>query len=254
MATVNVKPLGDRVLVQPLEEQEVKKGGIIIPDTAKEKPQEGKVVALGTGKIDENAPGPERALRRLGLRRFHRDLARRVDRRLAPDHRDLVLLHEEADAVIEALRHPARAFHHGGRIVGDLLGGQAVVLGVLHVMVDLGRAQQRLGRNASPVQANAAEPRALDDRGLEAELRCADRGDVAAGAGADDDDVEGFGHWGLRIVLGQSFEPSVARRAPTLSHGLRKSAAPARTHAYRRRPPAALRPAPADCKPLAGQV
>ena len=52
--TVNVRPLGDRVLVQPLEEQEVKKGGIIIPDTAKEKPQEGKVVALGTGKIDDN--------------------------------------------------------------------------------------------------------------------------------------------------------------------------------------------------------
>ena len=53
MAAVNVKPLGDRVLVQPIEEQEVKKGGIIIPDTAKEKPQEGKVVALGTGKIDD---------------------------------------------------------------------------------------------------------------------------------------------------------------------------------------------------------
>ena len=50
---VNVKPLGDRVLVQPLEEKEVVKGGIIIPDTAKEKPQEGKVVALGTGKTDE---------------------------------------------------------------------------------------------------------------------------------------------------------------------------------------------------------
>jgi chaperonin GroES len=54
MATVNVRPLGDRVLVQPLEEQEVKKGVIIIPDTAKEKPQEGKVDALGTGKIEEN--------------------------------------------------------------------------------------------------------------------------------------------------------------------------------------------------------
>ena len=53
MAGVNVKPLGDRVLVQPLEEQETKKGGIIIPDTAKEKPQEGKVVALGTGKVNE---------------------------------------------------------------------------------------------------------------------------------------------------------------------------------------------------------
>jgi chaperonin GroES len=51
---MNVKPLGDRVLVQPIEQDEVKKGGIIIPDTAKEKPQEGKVVALGTGKRDED--------------------------------------------------------------------------------------------------------------------------------------------------------------------------------------------------------
>ena len=53
MAIVNIKPLGDRVLVHPLEEKEVKKGGIIIPDTAKEKPQEGEVVALGTGKRNE---------------------------------------------------------------------------------------------------------------------------------------------------------------------------------------------------------
>jgi chaperonin GroES len=51
---VNVRPLGDRVLVHPLDEKEVKKGGIIIPDTAKEKPQEGEVVALGTGKLDDN--------------------------------------------------------------------------------------------------------------------------------------------------------------------------------------------------------
>jgi chaperonin GroES len=50
---INVKPLSDRVLVKPLEEREVKKGGIIIPDSAKEKPQEGEVVALGTGKLDE---------------------------------------------------------------------------------------------------------------------------------------------------------------------------------------------------------
>ncbi len=49
----HIKPLGDRVLVQPIEEQEVKKGGIIIPDTAKEKPQEGKIIALGTGKTDD---------------------------------------------------------------------------------------------------------------------------------------------------------------------------------------------------------
>jgi len=51
---INVRPLGDRVLVQPIEEKETKKGGIIIPDTAKEKPQEGNVVALGTGKVDNN--------------------------------------------------------------------------------------------------------------------------------------------------------------------------------------------------------
>ena len=54
MAIVNIKPLGDRVLVHPLEEKEVKKGGIFIPDTAKEKPQEGEVVALGTGKRNED--------------------------------------------------------------------------------------------------------------------------------------------------------------------------------------------------------
>ena len=53
MAT-NLRPLGDRVLVEPVEEKEVKKGGIIIPDSAKEKPQEGIVVALGTGKTDDN--------------------------------------------------------------------------------------------------------------------------------------------------------------------------------------------------------
>ena len=51
---LNVKPLGDRVLVEPVEEKEVKKGGIIIPDSAKEKPTEGVIRALGTGKKDED--------------------------------------------------------------------------------------------------------------------------------------------------------------------------------------------------------
>jgi len=48
-----LKPLGDRVLVEPVEDKETKKGGIIIPDTAKEKPTEGIVRALGTGKTDD---------------------------------------------------------------------------------------------------------------------------------------------------------------------------------------------------------
>ena len=51
---LKVKPLGERVLVEPVEEQEVKKGGIIIPDTAKEKPTEGVVRAHGTGKKDDD--------------------------------------------------------------------------------------------------------------------------------------------------------------------------------------------------------
>ena len=51
--TVNVTPLHDRVLVRRLEEKETAKGGIIIPDTAKEKPQEGEVMAIGAGKIEK---------------------------------------------------------------------------------------------------------------------------------------------------------------------------------------------------------
>ena len=50
---VNITPLHDRVLVRRLEEKEVVKGGIIIPDSAKEKPQEGEVVAVGAGKIND---------------------------------------------------------------------------------------------------------------------------------------------------------------------------------------------------------
>jgi len=51
---IKLKPLGDRILVEPVEEKELKKGGIIIPDTAKEKPTEGIVRALGTGKTDDD--------------------------------------------------------------------------------------------------------------------------------------------------------------------------------------------------------
>jgi chaperonin GroES len=53
MAQVNVKPLADRVLVEPAAAEQKTAGGIIIPDTAKEKPQKGTVVAVGNGKKDE---------------------------------------------------------------------------------------------------------------------------------------------------------------------------------------------------------
>src|ERR1700723_1293612 len=55
---VNVTPLHDRVLVRRLEEKETVKGGIIIPDTAKEKPQEGEVIAVGAGRIEKGQRVP----------------------------------------------------------------------------------------------------------------------------------------------------------------------------------------------------
>jgi len=51
---MKVRPLHDRILVERLEEKEVKKGGIILPATAKEKPQEGKVIATGNGKVSDD--------------------------------------------------------------------------------------------------------------------------------------------------------------------------------------------------------
>ena len=51
---MNIQPLADRVLVEPMEPAEVKKGGIIIPDTAKERPQEGKIIAVGSGRMTDD--------------------------------------------------------------------------------------------------------------------------------------------------------------------------------------------------------
>jgi chaperonin GroES len=57
---MKIRPLHDRILVERLEEEEQVRGGIIIPDTAKEKPQEGRVIAVGTGKVTDDG-------KRLGL-------------------------------------------------------------------------------------------------------------------------------------------------------------------------------------------
>ena len=54
MATVGLRPLGDRVVVKPLEREEMTKSGIVLPDTAKEKPQEGEVLAVGPGRVLDN--------------------------------------------------------------------------------------------------------------------------------------------------------------------------------------------------------
>jgi chaperonin GroES len=51
---MKIRPLADRVVVQPVEQGEKKQGGIIIPDTAKEKPQQGKIIAVGPGRIADS--------------------------------------------------------------------------------------------------------------------------------------------------------------------------------------------------------
>lgn len=51
---MNLKPLADRVVIKPIVKEEVTKGGIVLPDTAKEKPQEGEVMAVGPGKLGED--------------------------------------------------------------------------------------------------------------------------------------------------------------------------------------------------------
>ena len=53
LTATKIKPLGDRVLVEPLEREDVTKSGIVLPDTAKEKPQEGTVVSVGSGRVDD---------------------------------------------------------------------------------------------------------------------------------------------------------------------------------------------------------
>ncbi|HEX79058.1 MAG TPA: co-chaperone GroES [Dehalococcoidia bacterium] len=52
--SINIQPMADRVVVKPIEREEMTKGGILLPDTAKEKPQEGEVLAVGQGRLSED--------------------------------------------------------------------------------------------------------------------------------------------------------------------------------------------------------
>ena len=105
------------------------------------------------------------------------------------DHRDLVLLHQIGDAV----RKPSATLRLRSTSARGRSGHcrrQPKLSGVPHRVIELGGAQQRLGRDAAPIQADAAEMLALDDRGLQAKLCGADRGDIAAGTRADHGNIE----------------------------------------------------------------
>jgi len=102
----------------------------------------------------------------------------------------LVLAYSEGGMGLDIPLAVAAALDDLGEVEGDLLDREAELVGPVHQVVELGGAQQRLGRNAAPVETDAAEVLALDQSDLAAELGGADRRDVAARPAADDDDIE----------------------------------------------------------------
>src|SRR5262249_43125774 len=100
-----------------------------------------------------------------------------------------VLAEQKADALADLVGDVAAALDDRREVGAHALDDHAELARAMRVLEDLGALEQRLGRDAAPVEADPAELRALDARGLEAELRAADRGDVAAGPRTDHDDV-----------------------------------------------------------------
>ena len=134
---------------------------------------------------------------------------------VALDHRDTVLLHQVLDAAGELIRDLARIGDHLLDIDRDVSDGDAEVAEPVEGVAELGDPEQRLGRDASPVEADAAGAIAFDHGGLQAELAGPDRRDIAAGAGADDDNVKGrIGHDVLRSHMREGpVQPAPAREA-----------------------------------------
>ncbi len=126
------------------------------------------------------------------------DHARRGFASLKPrgalDHGDLVLLHQVFDARRKLRRHAARALDDGFHVKLGLDRFQAKLVGGLHQVEDFRGTQERLGRDTAPIEADAAQRLALDNRGLQPKLAGPDRGDIAARPGTDDDEVEITGH------------------------------------------------------------
>ena len=98
------------------------------------------------------------------------------------------------DAARQLLGDAPRPFHDGVEVEADPVGLEPEVLRALHQVEYFGRSQQRLGGDAAPVQADAAKLGAFDHGDLQAQLRAADRADVAAWTGADHHHVEILRH------------------------------------------------------------
>ena len=133
----------------------------------------------------------------LGRQRGHRlavlghlELARAGQLAVAVEHGDLVLLQQMRDAGRKLLGDRARAFDDFFQVEFHVIGGKTEFAEIMQQMIDFRGAQQRLGRDAAPVEADAAEMLGLDHRHLHFQLRRTDRRDIAARAAADHDQVK----------------------------------------------------------------
>jgi len=119
----------------------------------------------------------------------------------APQHVNGMALHEEFHALDQARGDFAAALDGGGVVQGHILRREAEFLAAAGDQAgDFGVTQERLGGDTAPIQAHAAQMLTLHHSGLQAQLRGADRGHVAAGASAEDHHVIGWGH---RQLLGK---------------------------------------------------
>ena len=127
---------------------------------------------------------------RLAIRRGDFQLALAGQPSVAVEHGHAILLHQVGHALAELRGNGAGAGHHGWQVGGGRGCAHAKGRRVPDQPQHIGGAQERLGGNAAPVQADAAQVLFLDQRGFHAELRGTDRCHVAARAAADDDQVK----------------------------------------------------------------
>ena len=96
---MNLKPLGDRLVVEPIEQEETTAAGILLPGTAKEKPQEGRVLAVGPGRVDENGDRVEMEVKE-GDRVLYAKYAG-TEVKLQPDRKVLIMKESDILALVE---------------------------------------------------------------------------------------------------------------------------------------------------------
>ena len=164
---------------------------LVVPDQLAIRFQPRQFAGPRAGR-DDDRPGRDLFAALVGL---DRHLAFAGQPGLAHDGCDLVLLEQMPDTARQLLGHPARTIDDLVQVIADPFGAETEILGAFHQVKDLGAAQQGLGRDAAPVQADAAQMLAFDTGHLQPQLRAPDRRDIAARPRTDHHHVEILGHW-----------------------------------------------------------